>query len=237
MSDLIRSIYPVVLASQADPRTVARLVNSVLRPLAESLPAPAPVPASTDPTASPASQTPDAPPAPDAPGALWDTALLATRLRTRFGRSAPPGLLEATAALQDLAVNEAPAAERAKRLAALADQMGNLPPGIVTAKNGPYLVTNAAAVRNPLGERLHPAPAARAVPVRRLGEQAVLRRNARDQRIHRRQGPQARPRPARHLPGGAGHDLRQPGHLPAFGPVHRPAGHGVPHEGGAVRRA
>ena len=46
-----------------------------------------------------------------------------------------------------------PASERAARLAALADQMGNLPPGIVTAKNGPYLVTNVAAVRTPLGER------------------------------------------------------------------------------------
>ncbi|HJY68150.1 MAG TPA: CDGSH iron-sulfur domain-containing protein, partial [Streptosporangiaceae bacterium] len=97
---------------------------------------------------------PSAPSAPDALGALWDAALLATRLRARFGRSAPPGLLEATAALQDLAVNEAPPSERAKRLAALADQMGNLPPGIITAKNGPYLVTNVAAVRTPLGERL-----------------------------------------------------------------------------------
>ena len=47
-----------------------------------------------------------------------------------------------------------PASERAARLAALADQMGNLPPGIMTAKNGPYLVTNVAAVRTPLGERL-----------------------------------------------------------------------------------
>ena len=143
LGDLIRSTYPVVLARQGDPRTLARLVNSVLRPLAESLP-----------TASPASQTPDTPPAPDAPDALWDTALLATRLRARFGRSAPPGLLEATAALQDLAVNEAPASERAARLGALADQMGNLPPGIITAKNGPYLATNVAAVRTPLGERL-----------------------------------------------------------------------------------
>ena len=145
LGDLIRSTYPVVLARQGDPRTLARLVNSVLRPLAESLPAPAPAPADTAPTA---------PPAPDAPDAFWDTALLATRLRARFGRSAPPGLLEAAAALQDLAVNEVPASERAARLAALADQMGNLPPGIMTAKNGPYLVTNVAAVRTPLGERL-----------------------------------------------------------------------------------
>ena len=155
LGDLIRSTYPVVLARQGDPRTLACLVNSVLRPLAESLPAPADTaPADTAPTASPASpnsQTPDAPPAPDE---LWDTALLATRLRARFGRSAPPGLLEATAALQDLAVNEVPASERAARLAALADQLGNLPPGIITAKNGPYLVTNVPAMRNPLGERL-----------------------------------------------------------------------------------
>jgi CDGSH-type Zn-finger protein/truncated hemoglobin YjbI len=153
LGDLIRSTYPVVLACQGDPRTLARLVNSVLRPLAESLPAPDPT-ADPDPTAPPASQTPETPPAPGAPGVLWDTALLATRLRARFGRSAPPGLLEATAALQDLAINEAPASDRAKRLAALADQMGNRPPGIITAKNGPYLVTNVAAVRTPLGERL-----------------------------------------------------------------------------------
>jgi CDGSH-type Zn-finger protein len=139
LGDLIRSTYPVALARQGDPRTLARLVNSVLRPLAESLPAPA---------------DPAAPDAPDTPGTLWDAALLATRLRARFGRSAPPGLLEATAALQDLAVNEAPASERATRLAALADQMGNLPPGIITAKNGPYLVTNVVAVRTPLGKRL-----------------------------------------------------------------------------------
>src|SRR5580693_8993483 len=144
LGDLIRSTYPVVLARQRDPRTLARLVNSVLRPLAESLPAPA----------APASQTPDGPPAPDAPDSLWDAALLATRLRARFGRSAPPGLLEAAAALQDLACSQGPEADRAKRLAALADEMGNLPGGIATAKNGPYLVTNAPAVRNHLGETL-----------------------------------------------------------------------------------
>jgi CDGSH-type Zn-finger protein/truncated hemoglobin YjbI len=150
LGDLIRSTYPVVLASQADARIVARLVNSVLRPLAEALPAPA------APTAAfPAPETssiPDAPPATDA--SLWDTALFATRLRAQYGRSAPPGLLEATAALQELGIRQAPEAERAQRLAALADQMETPPPGIITAKNGPYLVTKAAAVRNHLGETL-----------------------------------------------------------------------------------
>ena len=141
VSDLIRSVYPIVLASQADARAVGRLVNSVLRPLAETLPVPE------------TSSAPDVPPAADV-STLWDAALLATRLRTDYAPSAPPGLVEATAALQDLACHEGPEAERARRLAALADQMGNLPPGIVTAKNGPYLVSNAATVRNHLGETL-----------------------------------------------------------------------------------
>ena len=143
VSDLIRSVYPIVLASQADARAVGRLVNSVLRPLAETLPVPVPE----------TSSAPDVPPAADV-STLWDAALLATRLRTDYAPSAPPGLVEATAALQDLACHEGPEAERARRLAALADQMGNLPPGIVTAKNGPYLVSNAATVRNHLGETL-----------------------------------------------------------------------------------
>ena len=143
LGDLICSVYPVVQASRADAGPLARLVNSVLRPLAEALPVPLPGPG-----AAPAGQ----------PGSLWDAALLATRLRARFGPSAPPGLLEATAALQDLATRQGPADEQARRLAALAGQMATLPPGIVTARNGPYLVTNAAAVRNPLGEPLTVPP-------------------------------------------------------------------------------
>ncbi len=139
LGDLIRSVYPVVLARQDDARTVARLVNSVLRPLAEALPA-------ADPTAPAA-----APPAPDDPWTLWDATLLATRLRAQYGRSAPPGLLEAAAALQDLACQ---GPERAERIAALADQMENSRPGIMTAKNGPYLVTKAAVVRDHLGQPL-----------------------------------------------------------------------------------
>jgi CDGSH-type Zn-finger protein/truncated hemoglobin YjbI len=178
LGDLIRSTYSVVVASQGDARTLARLVNSALRPLTEALSAEA-LPAGTLPAGTlpagtlpagtlpagtlaaeilPAETQPpgtssaaDVAPAPDAPVSLWDAALLATRLRAQYGPSAPPGLLEATAALQDLACQ---GPERSKRVAALADQMASLTPGIVTAKNGPYLVTNAAAVRDHLGERL-----------------------------------------------------------------------------------
>ena len=142
LGDLIRSTYPVVLASRDDPRTVARLVNSVLRVLAEALPAPGPA----------APSAPLAPPG--TPGSLWDAALLATRLRAQYGPSAPPGLLEATAALQDLAVHQAPESERPRRLTALAGQLASLPPGIVAARNGLYLVTNAASVRSHLGQEL-----------------------------------------------------------------------------------
>jgi CDGSH-type Zn-finger protein/truncated hemoglobin YjbI len=158
LGDLVRSVYPVVLASQADAQTVARLVNSVLRPLVEALPAQSPAatpPAPSTPTASSDPVAPSSPSAPPAPAdSLWDAALLATRLRAQFAPTAPPGLLEATAALQDLAVWQSPPGERATRIAALAGQMSHLRPGIVTAKNGPYLVTNVAAVRTPLGEKL-----------------------------------------------------------------------------------
>jgi CDGSH-type Zn-finger protein/truncated hemoglobin YjbI len=150
LGDLLCSVAAFMVASRPDPATAARLFNSVLRPLAQSLPDP-PTPATPFPTPeNPAEVLPR----PDDPWSLWDAALLATRLRTRFAPSAPPGLLEATAALQDLAVSQAEPGERATRIAALADLQGHLPAGIMTAQNGPYLVTNVAAVRTPLGETL-----------------------------------------------------------------------------------
>ena len=66
-------------------------------------------------------------------------------------------MLEAVAALQDLAIRQAPAGERADRMADLEQLQRALPPAIMTAKNGPYLVTNVPTVRTPFGERL-PAP-------------------------------------------------------------------------------
>jgi len=88
------------------------------------------------------------------PSSFWGLAVTATTLRARLGASAPPGLIEAAAALQDLAVRHAPAGERSDRIAELGRLQREIPPGIMIAKNGPYLVTNAAAVRTPLGEKL-----------------------------------------------------------------------------------
>jgi CDGSH-type Zn-finger protein/truncated hemoglobin YjbI len=180
LGDAVRSAYQAVLANQGDPRTVARLVDSVLRPLTEALrdvssahriPPDPPVPSSPDIPPAPSvpptteissdSAVPSVPAVPsasdvapsEAAASVWDTALQVTRLRAGFGRDWPPGLLEATAALQDLACRQVPPGERDRRIAALEDLQRAMPPVIMTAKNGPYLATNVPALRTPLGER------------------------------------------------------------------------------------
>ena len=75
----------------------------------------------------------------------------ATRLRAQLADAAPPQLLEAVAALQRVAMD---LGASGTEFAAL--QRG-LRPRIVVADSGPYLVTNAAAVRSYLGEPL-PVP-------------------------------------------------------------------------------
>jgi CDGSH-type Zn-finger protein/truncated hemoglobin YjbI len=163
LGDLIRSVYPVVLASQRDARVAARLVDSVLRPLTEALQARSAAPAASsaaparaDDSAAPSA--PDVSPAPDAAAALWDATLQATRLRVQFANAAPPGLLEAAAALQDLACGQVSPGERDTRIAALQDLQRSLRPVVMTARNGPYLVTNVAALRTPLGEPMTVPP-------------------------------------------------------------------------------
>jgi CDGSH-type Zn-finger protein len=149
VADLLASAYQV--ARHSDARTVARLVDSVLRPLAETLPASSaqPTPSDTAPQEPLHSQGPHQ--------SLWDLAVTATTLRTRLGATAPPGLLEASAALQDLAVQQAPAGDRASLIAELGKLQRELPPAVMTAKNGPYLVTNVTVLRTPLGAEL-PVP-------------------------------------------------------------------------------
>ena len=89
---------------------------------------------------------------------VWDAARAATRLRVgagQAGRNAPE-LAEATAALQDLACQLAPAQDRASRRAELWRLQDGLAAGIQTARNGPYLVTNVR-LRDHLGGDI-PAP-------------------------------------------------------------------------------
>jgi hypothetical protein len=153
LAAMLTSAYQVARASQEDVRTTARLVNSVLRPLADALPATSSAPQKPQDPQNP--QNPQEPLASQEPApSLWDTAIAATTLRASLGASAPPGLLEAVAALQDLALRQVPAGERARLIAEFGRIQRALPPAIMTAKNGPYLVTNVPAVRTPLGETL-----------------------------------------------------------------------------------
>jgi CDGSH-type Zn-finger protein len=138
----IRSGSPEISAGAA-----ARLVSSVLRPLAGALgPGDGLRPVQRD--TAPA----------DLAELVWQAARSATGLRARLADAAPPGLLEAAAALQDLACQLAPAGQRAGRIAELAAIQAALPAGITVAENGPYLATNVSAVRTHLGERLEVPP-------------------------------------------------------------------------------
>jgi CDGSH-type Zn-finger protein/truncated hemoglobin YjbI/ferredoxin len=168
LADLFERTYLILDAParsesrQTSAATAARLVHSVLRPLAAALgPADgsvAPPPAGGPTVPRPAPPPPGEQAAPVSPAdSAWDAARFATGLRARLADAAPPGLLEATAALQHLACELAPAGERAGRIAELAGLQAALPHGIVVAENGPYLTTNITAVRTYLGERL-PVP-------------------------------------------------------------------------------
>jgi CDGSH-type Zn-finger protein/truncated hemoglobin YjbI len=144
--ELADAVYAVVTEAVAEPVTAAdavlatRLVNSVLRPLA--------TPASAAPAS--AAPAPATPAALAGPAALRELALTATRLRVA---SDDPALIEATAALQDLACR----ADSAIRDELRAIQAG-LAAGITVATDGPYLVTNADTLRNWLGEDLTGPP-------------------------------------------------------------------------------
>lgn len=82
--------------------------------------------------------------------ALWTLAREATVLRVEI--DGPDELLEATAALQDLAVRRLPDQQTAgQRLAELAELQADLGTTIRPEKNGPYLVTNPGRLEDWLG--------------------------------------------------------------------------------------
>ena len=87
---------------------------------------------------------------------LWELAQAATVLLVRSPDQ--PGLGEATAALQDLAIGLADPGSAADRLEALAALQAGLEPQIRVAQDGPYLVTNAGDLRDGLGQPLPMRP-------------------------------------------------------------------------------
>jgi len=121
-----------------------RIADSVLRPLDDVLAADTP---------------PDEKVPTDETPTLWVLAVRATRLRA--ATAAPHELIEATAALQDLACTFADddgPDDADARLAELRCLQAGLDPDIRPSHNGPYLVTNAEDLRDWLGCQLTARP-------------------------------------------------------------------------------
>ncbi|MBV8945993.1 MAG: CDGSH iron-sulfur domain-containing protein [Solirubrobacterales bacterium] len=145
----------VSAAEAGGGETARRLVESVLRPLAEAI-------------SGRRLRTRTKPAGPGGVDAgataldarLWKLAQDAST--TLAGWDGAPGahtlLMEATAALQDLALGVVPANVRGARLAALRQLLAGRAPEIRCAHNGPYLVTNAERVRDWLGQEIETAP-------------------------------------------------------------------------------
>ncbi len=129
----------------------ARLVDSVLRPLAGAL-APMPADGSGSVDDGPVTKGP-------VDEEVWHLAQEATRMCTRVGATsaARSGLLEATAALQDLACDLDPD-ESDARTEQLRRLQTSMAPGIQPAPDGPYLVVNAENLRGWLGESIPARP-------------------------------------------------------------------------------
>ena len=142
LAEVFRAVYAIVLAEgQQQALVVPRLVDSVLRPLADEL--------GDGPAVDP----------PGEAGSVWSVAGTATALRVRLAGDCPPGLAEAVAALQDLAGRLASPAEAAAQREELWQLEAALPPELRVARNGPYLVTSVPRLVDYLGAETRPAPA------------------------------------------------------------------------------
>jgi len=120
-----------------DDPAAKRLTDSVVRPLNDLLGADSPVDVV-------AASTP------------WELALRATELAA--AHPDVPALAEATAALQDLAIEAADEPGRPAKLDALRKLQAGVAPGIQVTPNGPYLVANANDLRDALGRPLATRP-------------------------------------------------------------------------------
>ncbi len=158
LADLFDAAYAAAATAGSGPAADAavilpRLVNSVLRPLAQALAPPGADPAGAQPEGAQPEGT-------QSPGArVRELARAATRLRVSLGLAGacPPELTEATAALQDLACTVAAPGEAASLRSELWELQAALPASVQVARDGPYLVTNVPRLVNHLGTEERPA--------------------------------------------------------------------------------
>ena len=165
LSGLFATAYEIVTsaASGADcaradqALIVPRMVDSVLRPLADALSS-----GGTQCTAAAGvARAAAAPSQPDAAAArVWDAARSATAVRTRMSQAggSPVGLAEAVAALQDLAGRWPRRPRRPRAAPNCGSCRPALAPQVQISRNGPYLVTNVPRLFDYLGTENRPAP-------------------------------------------------------------------------------
>ncbi len=154
--------------SSVDPARLGpvagRLVESVLRPLAEAVTGRPSEQTGREGEALPdASGVADGQPTTSVQERLWSLAQTATQLRAAWGENGPRAelLAEAAACVQDLAIELASGdgpSSAEERLAQLRELQSELAPAIQASANGPYLVTNVENLTNWLGERLPVRP-------------------------------------------------------------------------------
>jgi CDGSH-type Zn-finger protein/truncated hemoglobin YjbI len=157
-------------------RAVGRLADSVLRPLAEALTGirvPA-AEADVDPADEMASDRLGGD-ANELGDRIWAVAQTATGLRARWASDSRRSalLMEATAALQDLALELTAATNPSKtdeRLSHLSELQANCGVGVLCADGGPYLVTNAQQLTDWLGDEIAARPQ---MALCRCGESAL----------------------------------------------------------------
>jgi CDGSH-type Zn-finger protein/truncated hemoglobin YjbI len=161
--DDARSLLQTALRQGADERSAAlagRLVSSVLRPIAEGLTGSRPAGVDAEPLRPGGAAAADGE---DLAAACARLAEAATRAYVDGGAALarPTRLMEAVAALQDLALQLAPdegPAGREARLSAFRELLSGVAPGVRCARDGPYLVVNAERLRNWLGEEIETRP-------------------------------------------------------------------------------
>jgi CDGSH-type Zn-finger protein/truncated hemoglobin YjbI len=145
-----------VIEQAGDDQTAARVVESVLRPLAEAITGKPRRARSTTPRGDGSVGT-------NASGfddAVWQLAQDATQALVgwRGNHNQETLLMEAAAALQDLAIRSASPERRDRRIATLRQLQADRAQEIRCAHNGPYLVTNAERVRDWLGQEISVTP-------------------------------------------------------------------------------
>ena len=157
-SSLLRTLADESAITERE-HVATRLLDSVLRPLGDALATGLVVIPATEPGAQDAANTGES-----VDDVMWGLAEMATRLRAALPTSMSGGaaaLVEATAALQDLAIEHSPAVgefDAAARLDRLRELQAAAACAIHPAHDGPYLVTNADYLRDWLGQRLPSRP-------------------------------------------------------------------------------